>query len=409
MHIPVLAFLALFAADPASSAPPLTLAEAVVIAQQTAEPSIEAFEARALAAESRGRAADTRPDPVISAGLTSVPTTDMNLNREPMSQARLGLRQMFPRGDSRRLDREQQMAEARALRANGDRTARMIQQSVREAWLEMFYVDRATELTRARLQAVRDLAEMALSAYSTGRQNSHDVTRIGLESSMLEARLIDLERQREQGVADLSRHLPAAAARRPLPAELPVLPVLPDAQNVTERLIRHPEIMAHNARIDAHEAGVGLARQAFRPAWALEAGYGVRGSRSDLANVGVSVQVPLFDRTRQTEGVASARDLRHAAELERDAALLEFRRQFERELAQLRRLQESAEIYNTAVIPQAQETAAAVLLAYQEEQADFAELIRSELAHLDAQLVLLRIRVDALKAQSRLLYLTGDF
>ncbi len=326
-----------------------------------------------------------------------------------MMQARIGVRQMFPRGDTRQLTREQRMAEARALQASRDMTDRQTILAVRESWLEIFYLDRSAELTRERLAAVRDLAEVALSAYSAGRNNSHDVSRVDLEQSILEARLIDIDQARDLAMADLGRFIGQTAARRPLPDSLPVLPSLPDRDAAQERLAAHPVIRSHNARIEVSELGIDLALQEYRPAWGIEAGYGVRSSRTDLASIGVSVQMPLFSRDRQDETAASARELRRAAELDRAATLLDMMRRLEREQAQLNRLGESARLYEDMIIPRARETAESVLLAYQNEGADFAELVRSELALLDAELAVLRIEVDALLAQSRILYLAGDF
>jgi outer membrane protein TolC len=409
MLVQILA-LAAYAAVVTDDAPrPLSLPEAVLIAQAASEPSSSVFDARADALERQGAAADTLPDPVFSAGVANVPLSDFDPNREPMTQARIGVRQMFPRGDTRRLTREQRLAEARAMQANRAMTDRQIILSVRDAWLEIFYLDRSAELTRERLAVVRDLAEVALSAYSAGRNNSHDVTRVDLEQSILEARLIDIGRSRDLAVADLARFVSLSVASRPLPDVLPVLPPAPERDAALDRLAGHPVIQSHNARIDARALGVDLALQEYRPAWGVEAGYGFRGSRSDIASIGVSVQMPLFSRDRQDETVASARDFRRAAELERAATLLDLAQRLERDLAQLNRLDESARLYEGMVIPRAQETAASVLLAYQNEGADFAELVRSELALLDAQLTFLRIEVDALQAQSRLLYLAGDF
>ena len=409
MLVQILALVASAAVVANDGPRPLSLPEAVLIAQDANEPSSSVFDAHADALERQGRAADTLPDPVLLAGFANVPLSDLDPNREPMTQARIGMRQMFPRGDTRRLTREQRSAEARAMQASRDMTDRQITLSVREAWLEIFYLDQSADLTRERLADVQDLAEVALSAYSTGRNNSHDVTRIDLEQSILEARLIDIERSRDHAVADLSRYVTLVVARRPLPDVLPILPSVPERAAALERLAGHPIIRSHNARIEARELGIDLALQEYRPAWGVEAGYGLRGSRSDIASIGVSVQMPLFSRDRQDETVASARDLRRAAELERAATLMDMAQRLERELAQLDRLGESARLYEGTVLPRAQETAESVLLAYQNEGADFAELVRSELALLDAQLTLLRIEVDALQAQSRILYLAGDF
>ena len=409
MLVQILALVASVAVITNDEPRPLSLPEAVLIAQDANEPSSSVFDARADALERQGAAADTLPDPVFSAGIANVPLSDLDPNREPMTQARIGVRQMFPRGDTRRLTREQRTAEARVMQASREMNDRQIILSVREAWLEIFYLDQSEALTRERLAVVQDLAEVALSAYSAGRNNSHDVTRADLEESILEARLIDIERSRDQALADLSRFVTLAVARRPLPDVLPILPSVPERDVALERLAGHPMIQSHNARIEARELGIDLALQEYRPAWSLEAGYGLRGSRSDIASIGVSVQMPLFSRDRQDETVASARDLRRAAELERAATLMDMAQRLERELAQLDRLDETARLYEGTVLPRARDTAESVLLAYQNEGADFAELVRSELALLDAQLTLLRIEVDALQAQSRILYLAGDF
>lgn len=409
MHIPFLAILALFAADPARSGQPLTLPEAVLIAQHSDEPSSSVFSARATALEHQGAAADTLPDPVITAGFANVPLSDLDPNRDPMTQARIGVRQMFPRGETRTLTRQQRSAEARAMRAGQELNDRQIVLAVREAWLEIFYLDRSADLMRERLAVVEDLGDVALSAYSVGRNSSHGVTRVDLEHSILEARLIDIQRDRDLTIADLARYISFEAANRPFPDVIPSLPAVPERNEALDRLSVHPMIQSFNARIDARALGVELALQEYRPAWGVEAGYGLRGSRSDLATVGVSLQIPLFSRERQNETVASERDLRRAAELERDATLLDMARRLERELAQLDRLAQSARLYEDIVIPRARETAESVLLAYQNESADFSELVRSELALLDAELTILRVEVNALQTQARLLFLAGDF
>lgn len=135
MLVQILALVASVAVVANDETRPLSLPEAVLIAQDANEPSSSVFDARADALERQGAAADTLPDPVLSAGFANVPLSDLDPNREPMTQARIGMRQMFPRGDTRRLTREQRSAEARAMQASRDMTDRQITLSVREAWL----------------------------------------------------------------------------------------------------------------------------------------------------------------------------------------------------------------------------------------------------------------------------------
>ena len=88
--------------------------------------------------------------------------------------------------------------------------------------------------------------------------------------------------------------------------------------------------------------------------------------------------------------------------------MLDLNRQLEREFSRYLRLSEERVLFEGDVLERARETARAVLIAYENEQADFAELVRAELALLDAELAFVRLNIDALQSQARILYLVGD-
>lgn len=387
---------------------PLSLPEAVLLAGQGEDPSVEVWRARAEALDSQGIADAALPDPTLRLGLTGVRLSDFDPNRDGMTQTQVSIRQMFPRGDTQRLSREIREWEARSARAAMAQESRRIRLSVREAWLELYYWDRAAGLTEARQTAVAQLGEIASASFAVGNRNSHDVIRIDLETRMLTTRLIEIERNRELARADLARYLGESAAARALTPQWPVLPP-PEAYAVMRtHLVRHPAIAILDARIAARDRGVELAQQRYQPGFSLEAGYGLRDSRSDLASVAVGVDIPLFSHRGQDAGVAAARSLREAEVLNRDAALLDLSRELAVSQASFRQLSENAALYRTDILPRSRETEAAVLLAYGNGRADFAELVRAELALLDNELALYRTQVDALKTQARLMFLVGD-
>lgn len=387
---------------------PLSLAEAVLIAGQTDDPAIASWEARAGAFEHAGEAATALPDPMLRVGVANLPLSDLDHNREAMTQTQIGVRQSIPRESSRDLQRARQYARADGARAMGELEQRMITRAVRVSWLEAFYWERAAELTRARREEIRQLSEVATALFASGGGNSHDVIRVDLETALLDARLIEIDRQVGTARAQLGRYIGFEHADRAILLNLPRLPGLPEASLAVDSLAQHPAVSTRNARIAASQRDIDLALEEYRPRWSVDAGYGLRDSRSDVASVGVTVQMPLFSRRRQDEGVAGARDARSAEELERQALLLDLRRQLDEDWIRFQRLNETAQAYETDVLDRARETTEAVLAAYENEQADFAELVRSELALLDIELTLIRTRVDALQAQSRILFLTGD-
>jgi len=393
----------------ATEQPPLSLAEAVLTAEQADDASVQVWQARAQALEHRGESENALPDPMVRVGLANVPLSDFDLNREAMTQAQIGVRQMFPRGETRELNRLRRQAQATGAREGGELEQARIRVSVREAWLETYYWQQADALTRQSQMSIRQLGEIATASFATGRRNSHDVIRIELETSILDTRLIQIERQRELAQANLERFVASNVARRPLTPQLPILPATPpDLQSAQSRLVSHPMVRMLDAQVTARGREVDLALQQYRPGWAVEAGYGLRDSRSDAASVAVTVEVPLFSRRRQDEGVAAARQEEAADRLNRQATLLDLNRQLEREFSRYLRLSEERVLFEGDVLERARETARAVLIAYENEQADFAELVRAELALLDAELAFVRLNIDALQSQARILYLVGD-
>lgn len=387
---------------------PLSLPEAVLLAGQAEEPSVEVWRARAEALDSLGIADAALPDPTLRVGLTGVRLSDFDPNREGMTQTQMSIRQMFPRGDTQRLSREIREWEARSARAAMALESRRIRLSVRDAWLELYYLDRAAAMIVEHRAAVGQLGEIASASFSAGNSNSHDVIRIDLELQTLTTRLVEIERNREVARAALGRYLGDAVASRLLTPQWPVLPAPDEPDAMRAQLVRHPSIAIIDARISARDRGVELAQQRYRPGFSLEAGYGLRDSRSDLASVAVGVEIPLFGHSGQDAGVASARSLREAEVLNRDTALLEMSRELTASYASFQRLTETVALYRADVLPRSRETEQAVLLAYGNERADFAELVRAELALLDTELALYRTQVDALKAQARLMFLVGD-
>ncbi|WP_197481483.1 TolC family protein, partial [Oleiphilus sp. HI0086] len=55
---------------------------------------------QAKAFEAEAKASDFLPDPTLFAAIQSLPTDTFEFDQEPMTQLRVGVRQMFPKGDT---------------------------------------------------------------------------------------------------------------------------------------------------------------------------------------------------------------------------------------------------------------------------------------------------------------------
>lgn len=397
----------LVAALPARAAAPLDIAEAVRLALAAADPSLVRYEEQAAAFEARAVADSQLPDPKLRLGLSNLPIDSFRFDQEDMTMGEIMISQEFSRGNSRALTRAKRYAEADAERAARSLREAEIVRETRDAWIELRYWLIAKDKVEDSRQAVAELMEAAKAIFASGRGTAQDVLRADLELSLLDDRLLDIERQTARARARLARFI-GAAASRPL-GEQATLPPPAAPEIILESLAHHPAVTSDGARIAAMDREVDLAEEQYKPGFELEAGYGLRGGgRTDFATVGVSFDLPLFVAKRQDRNVAAARHERQAAMLDRDAKLLDLRQLLETTYADWRRGKDRVTLYEKAVTARARWTAEAALTAYQSGVSDFADLIRARLADLESSLSLERLRADRAQAQAMLLFLQGE-
>lgn len=393
-------------AEGAESTETLSLARAVQIAVESEDPSLARLEARAESLEQRAVSEAQLPDPMVTGQLANVPVDSFSVDQSMMTQVRFGLRQEFPPGRSLAIKGEQRRLEAGVERVRRQLELRRIALQTRQAWMDLAYHQRALEIVSTGREKVAGQIESISSRFATGRMNSQDVLRAELELSLLDDRLAEHRRQADAARAALSRYIGRNAFLQP--GEWPSLQVDHGPAALRNRLAEHPAVAVENAEIEVAEAGVSLAEQAYKPAFAIEGGYGVRPGFADLASVGVTLSVPLFTGKRQDRNREAAVRKRGAEQFDRDAMLLDMKRQLDEALSDWQRYNERVALYRSALGERARQTAEASIATYANAQTDFAELIRSQLAELEVALKRAELESRAGQAWARIVYLAGE-
>jgi len=386
---------------------PLTLPETVNIALKINDPSVAIFDERAAAFEDRAIAESQLPDPVISGALANFPLYTFDYNREGMTQLKFGIRQKLPKGNTLALTRAKRQTQAQDQRLQKILRESQIVMQARQTWLELFYWREARKLTVQSQNKVSELGGVAKAVYASGRSSLQDVLRVDLETTALSAKLIDIDRNADIARANLERLIGRVDGARDLSPGFPVLPKIISEAEIRRKLAAHPSMSILEARIKTRSRDVDIAKQQYKPGFSFDASYGLRDSRSDLGSVGVTVELPLFSKKNKDYALSASKRMRAAQRLERDIQALDLERSLRREWAQYTRLGERIIAYETGVLQRAKETSEAAMTAYENELADFSELVRAELAVLDIELTLHRLRIDRTVAQANLLYLSG--
>lgn len=385
----------------------LTLDAAVRLARAAQEPALASHSARADALAHAAVADAQLPDPRFTSGLANVPVDSPALDGADMTQITLGLSQEFPAGDTLALRGQQRDAQSREQRALRQARERDIVLATREAWLNVFYHGRARAVLEDSIRAVVELLDSLSARFATGSLHAQDMLRTELELDLLRDQLTAHQQRAENFRARLARRI-GADANAAMPESLPEFADLPEAGDLQGQLTNHPLVQALDARIDASRSGVALAEASYRPAFSLQAGYGIRTERSDFASIGVGVSMPLFTDKRQDRRRLAALRNESAEQLDRHALLLDLNEQLQREASDWEHLSRRMALYQRVVEERARQTAEASVSTYASGQTDFAELIRAQLAQLDVQLTRLELARDRGIAWSRLTYLAGE-
>ncbi|MBT8143622.1 MAG: TolC family protein, partial [Gammaproteobacteria bacterium] len=163
--------------------------------------------------------------------------------------------------------------------------------------------------------------------------------------------------------------------------------------------------LAADSRISAANDGIELARQQYKPGWAIDLGYAYRDgrlptgmSRSDFATVSFTMDLPYFRKNRQDREVAAARSVRRAAHASKEQFLRQLASQLEVEYARWHELSRRIDLYQRQVLEQAHERTRAARVAYQSGTGDFADVMRGSIDELNTRLDFIRLQVD--RAQS---------
>ena len=377
------------------------------------EPGRTALLAQADALREQSVVAGQLPDPQLRFGIANFPIEAGGFSTEPMTQGQLSIRQAFPPGKTRALGTQQYEQRATEFSRIADARSRDVRTAVQHAWLDALYWQEAHEIVSDARPYFSDLVAVARSLYGVGRKDQQDVLQAELELSRLDDRLLEINQQQMRAKARLSEWVQGVSSQR-VGEGLPSWIQLPALEILIEGLDDHPRLMAADAVIDASDTGISLAEQQYKPGWAIDLGYGYRDgllangdSRSDFMSVMVTVDVPLFKANRQDRAVAAARKERRAARETREQLHRELQARLRAEYARWQDLSRQVELYERAILPQADERAKAALTAYQSDASDFDDVVRSQVDALDVRVQQVRLRTERAKSYSVLANLGG--
>jgi len=294
---------------------------------------------------------------------------------------------------------EVQMAVARLAQAE-----LQVIEEVHLAYYELYFNQRAIEITRENRQLLEDLLQIAEARYRTGDTSQQDIIRAQVEVDRVDERLITLRQSLDQWQADLAQllHIHPDSKPEALTALQPS-----SVPREIDRLYDlatgcRPELQEQMAAIVREQRNVELARLDYYPDVNVGLMWDVMTTDRALApnadgmdNLGfvVGMNVPIW-RNRLQAGVNEAQQRVAQSARQYDATLDETFRQIRRRMVQARSQEEQIRLYRENIIPRSQQTLEISIADYRVGQVSFLQLLDNWMQLLTLEVQLARLEAD---------------
>ena len=362
------------------------------------------------ALERRVPQAKTLPDPMVSVGWAGNLTPFSVMQGDNSSYRGLTISEQFPYPGKLRLRGEIASKEADAAQADYEAVRRRIGSEVKAAYYDYFYFDRAIQTTNRNKDLLEKLSKIAEARYRVGKAMQQDVLRSQIEISLLLEKLTMLEQQRATAQARINAFL-VRSPESPLPPAADVEP-----ETITHSLdelyalaaTNDTAVLRNQRMVERSRLGIALAQKEYRPDIGVGYMYQQRAGLPDMNGVTVTVNIPIFYKSKQRQSVAEASEDLISAEKMHDNRLNEVRFELKQQYLAAKASERLLTLYSKGVVPQSSLALESSMAAYQVGNVDFLSLIANFTTLLDYETDYYRQLADYQTALARIESLTGS-
>jgi cobalt-zinc-cadmium efflux system outer membrane protein len=378
-------------APPAHAGETLTL-PGLLNEARAKNPALAAMQYRYEAGRERVPQAGALPDPMLMMGVQNLPTNSFSFSQEMMTSKMIGLSQTFPFFGKRGLKREAAADEANALEGDYKEVGLQLEKDVKTAYFDLYRIKKDLEVLDKTGSLLDSLLKITQSRYSVGLGNFKDIIKTQVEQSLLVDKRLALQRDERTKRAELGALLGRGAPVTGTVQDVKPAVLALDVRALSESAVAaRPALVAASERIKEGEAMVETAKKDYYPDFTVSAQYMERDrqdtgvSPSDMISAVVSVNLPVWRKSKLAPAVLEASLLKDQAQRERDSKVNEIKAQVQSLVEQVDKDGSQIKLYREVVIPQAGEDINAGLAGYEVGKVQYIDLLDSIRSFLDYQ------------------------
>ncbi|MBZ5541568.1 MAG: TolC family protein [Acidobacteriia bacterium] len=366
------------AAATLATADPIQLADLINEAERV-HPAIKAEEQTIEAKRARVPQVKSLPDPTVSVGWMGNIRPFSVQRMDPSSYRGISAMQEFPYPGKLQLRGQIAEKDVEAERWNLEATRRQIRAEVKSAYYELWAVDQALAITQKNKDLLDKLARVAVEKYKVGKGLQQDVIRAQLEVSRILRTLTLLNQRRRTLAAQLNTLLlrsPETPVGQLAPVEKSALTYSLD-ELIEKGVANSPEMRRQEQLIEQDQYAVNLAQKAYYPDFRAGYDYQQRPGMPDMQGFNVGINIPIFYRKKQREGVREAGFALESSKQSRESIRTALLFQVKEQYLQAKASDELLTLYTRGLVPQSALALESSLAAYQTGALDFESLINN--------------------------------
>ncbi len=389
--------------------------------------------AQSQAMRETGVASATLMDPKLKVGFGGLPVDSFQFDEDPMTNISVGLMQQFERGNTLDLQQKKAGQQADGIALQVQARELTVANSMTQLWLELGYQQVSESVMRENRRLLVELENYVQTNYSIGKSEAQDLLNAQLQVSKIDEKLQANQQVQRRLISQLSEWLgsdwlgsQAIDSQGVLHATNQVdwtslESKLAGTENTVstkhyQLLTNHPLVKIVDATISSNQTQVELAEQAYTPQFGVEVMYAHRQANnmagepaSDLVSAYLTVDIPLFTGNRQDKNLSAAQYQVGAAKSQKDTLLSQMNAQVNALLVDRSNLSQRLERYQRTLLPQTTARISAVERGYQNNTAQFNDVIAATADELALKLEQQRLITDLNIVNSKLAALISGF
>jgi len=390
------------------SAPPVVLEDLVGEALEK-NPAIQSAARRVGALRARVPQAKSLPDPTVSVGWNGkIVPFDVRPDFPPSSR-NISAQQKIPFPGKLKLRGQIADREAEAAWWEYENIRRRVTAQVKVAYYDYFFFHRATEITLKNKDLLEKLAQIAKVRYEVGKGIQQDALRAEVELSRILQRLTVLEQQEKTAQVRLNTLLfrdPLAPLPSPAPFEQAELTYTLETLNQLARE-HDPGLQREQRLIERNQFAVNLSHKEYYPDFRVGYTYQHRPALAETQGFTVSVNIPIFFKTKQREGVREATEQLISAQRSRENRETTLYFEVKEQYLAAKASEELARLFSQAIVPQSSLALESSMAAYEVGRVDFLTMLDNFITVLDFEVNYYRELTNYQIALARLEPLVG--